>query len=72
MLNVIVWTEGLNVSKCMRFHTKKLKFLKQYWLLKLSPTDVNKKKYKINLHRFSDPQNFKSTPAEVYHLFSLY
>ena len=72
MLNVLVWTDGLNVSKCMRFQTKTLKFLKLYWLLKLSPTDVNKKNYKINLHRFSDAQNFKSTPAEAYHLFSSY
>ena len=27
-----------------------------------------KKNYKINLHRFSDSQNFKSTPAEAYQL----
>ena len=56
MPNVLVWTEGLNVSKCMRFQTKTLKFLKLYWLLKLSPTDVNKKITKLIFTDFLIPK----------------
>ena len=57
MLNVLVWTKGLNVSKCMRFQTKTIKFLKLYRLLKLSPTDdVNKKITKLIFTDFLIPK----------------